>query len=193
MTPSRTIRLGAAAALAVLTLILSGMALAALNAGGEISLGPASLFPVAMGYDRDAEQILAPATPPPLAEQRRAVALSRSAIRQFPYDTSAWLRLAYVDALQHGGLSPQGVVLLDRSYDLVAVDPDVGLWRVRFALENSQRLPPDLRSAVRNEAFALSTSGKSRKDLKEMAPTIQNPAGRLSLALWLNRLSSVAK
>jgi hypothetical protein len=101
------------------------------------------------------------------------------------------LRLAYVDSLDHGGLTPAGAALLKRSYDLVAIDPEVGLWRIRFALENSQALSPDLRASVRNEASGLWKN--NRGPLHEMAPAIINPAGRLSLALWLQRLDSQAK
>ena len=83
------------------------------------------------------------------------------------------LRLAYLDSLQPGGLGPRGVAQLKRSYDLVAIDPDVGLWRIRFALENSQRLTPDLRSSVRNEALAMGSEGKSLSELKQMVATIR--------------------
>jgi hypothetical protein len=123
-----------------------------------------------------------------------AARLSRAAIAEFPYDTSAWLRLAYVDSLDHGGLSPAGIALLKRSYDLVAIDPEVGLWRIRFALENSQALSPDLRASVRNETSGLWKNWDDRAALHEMARSIINPAGRLSLALWLQGLESqVAK
>jgi hypothetical protein len=178
-----------AGALVVATFVLSLLALIALNAGGEARIGSMSLLQLAAGYDRRAETLLASAQPSP-ADRRQAAGLSRGAVRQFPYDTSAWLRLAYVDALEHGGLTPAGVALLSRSYQLVAVDPDVGLWRVRFALENSQALSHNLRENVRNEAFALGMNGDKRSELRQMAATIRNPAGRLSAALWLNRLEA---
>lgn len=187
MTWLRSIRLGAFAALALLTAALSIASLAALNSGGAFAG-----LRVAMGYDRAAEALLAEPTPPPAA-QGRAARLSHDAITRFPYDSAAWLRLAYVDWLANGRLTPQGAAWLKRSYDLVAVDPDVGLWRIHFALENSQSLSADLRADVRNEAFALLTNGSMRTELRQLMPTIHNPAGRLSLALWLSRPTTVAK
>ncbi|RAK60777.1 hypothetical protein DJ021_13660 [Phenylobacterium hankyongense] len=189
MTRAKALWTGGAGALAVVTFVLSLLALIALNAGGAARMGSATLLRLAAGYDRRAEILLASAEPSP-ADRRQAASLSRSAIEQFPYDTSAWLRLAYVDALEHRGLTPAGGALLSRSYELVAVDPDVGLWRVRFALENSQMLSHNLRANVRNEAFALGMNGDKRSELRQMAATIRNPAGRLSAALWLNRLEA---
>lgn len=181
-----TVRLTAMGALAAATALASTWALVALNTGGE-----APPMRIAAGYDRKAEPLLDGEALLRQTNRAEAARLSRAAIAQFPYDTSAWLRLAYVDSLDHGGLTPAGVALLKRSYDLVAVDPEVGLWRIRFALENSQALSPDLRASVRKEASALWKN--NRGPLHEMAPAIINPAGRLSLALWLQRLDSQAK
>jgi hypothetical protein len=182
--------LTAAVALAITTFTLSILSIYALNRGGEVRMGSDAVVQLAAGYDRRAEPMLAtPQIPPPPIRQE-AAALSRKATEQFPYDTSAWLRLAYVDALEHGGLTPAGVAMLQRSYDLVAVDPQVGVWRVAFALENSQALPSPLRVTVREEASTLWRSRSKRSELRKMADTIANPAGRLSLHLWLNRLDA---
>jgi hypothetical protein len=194
MNPRRTSGLAAAAVLAVTTLVSSILGLVALKSGGEARLGPATLMEVAAGYDRRATPILAgPAVPPPI-RRREAANLSRAAISQFPYDLGAWLRLAYVDYLDHGQLTPAGLSYLKRSYDLIAVDSELGQWRVRFALENSQSLTPELRASVRREVAAMWVNPNHRADLQRALPAIRNPAGRLSLALWLNRLdAAVAK
>lgn len=187
MTLARNMRVAAAATLASATVLLSVLSLVALNTGGA-----APAMHIAMGYDRAAETLLDTPHPTPVA-RADAARLSHAALKQFPYDTSPWLRLAYIDWLQNGRLTPTGLAMLKRSYDLIAVDPDVGEWRIRFALENSQSLSKDLRAAVRNEVLALMTNGKTRGELKQIQPTIQNPAGRLSLALWLSRPTTVAK
>lgn len=190
MTPARRWRLIAASGLAFAVLAASIVGLVALQAGGEARVGPIRLMRIAAGYDRRAEPMLAgPAIPPP-ATRRRASALSRAAIAQFPYDLGAWLRLAYVDDLDHGGLTAAGLFDLKRSYDLIAVDSELGFWRVRFALENSQALTPELRTSVRHEVTAMCQNPNHRVQLQKTVPTIQNPAGRLSLALWLNRLDA---
>jgi hypothetical protein len=191
---SRNQRLWALGGLAGLTLGASIVAMIALNAAGEAALGPFSLMRIAAGYDRRAEALLVGDGGLKAEARAKAAWLSRRALAEYPYDTSDWLRLAYVDALGHGSLSPAGVQALKRSYDLVAIDSFVGLWRVRFALENSQALPADVRASVRNEVIALWKNGENLQPLREMARTIRNPAGRLSLALWLNRLdAAVAK
>lgn len=176
----------AAASLAALTLAASALALTALNAGGDVRMGPVRLMALAAGHDRRAERLLAaePASPADLEEARR---LSQGALAQFPYDTAAWLRLAYIDSIRHGRLSPEGVEMLRRSYDLVPVDVHVGVWRVRFTLENAATVPRDLRDRARNEASALWRNPRRRAELKQTQPAINDPAGRLTLALWLNR------
>jgi hypothetical protein len=184
----------AAGLLAVATLTTSALGLIALQFGGEARVGPVPLLKIAAGYDRRAEPLLAAPKIPSPRERRSAVALSRGAIAQFPYDISAWLRLAYVDYLDHGGLTSSGLYDLKRSYDLVAVDSELGFWRVRFALENSPALTADVRASVRQEVSAMWTNPNHRRQLEKMGPAIHNPAGRLSLALWLNRLdAAVAK
>jgi hypothetical protein len=184
----------AAGLLATVTLTMSVLGLIALGSAGEARVGPVVLMKIAAGYDRRATPILAgPAIPPP-ARRREAAALSRGAISQFPYDLGAWLRLAYGDYLDHGQLTAAGLSYLKRSYDLIAVDSELGQWRVRFALENSQSLTPELRAAVRHEVAAMWLNPNHRAELQKAVPAIRNPAGRLSLALWLNRLDAgVAK
>jgi len=191
MKPHRMVRLCTLGTLAALTLALSVLGLTALNAGGEAGVGSASMK-IAAGYDRRAERLLRDPAQIDASARVRAERLSRAAIAQYPYDTSAWLRLAYVDSLEHGGLSPSGAAALKRSYDLVAIDPFVGLWRVRFGLENSQALTPELRASVRNEAFALWRNNQDQLSLRGMLDTLHNPVGRLSLGLWLNRLEAGA-
>jgi hypothetical protein len=194
MSPFKNLRLWALGGLGCLTLLTSLAAVIALNSAGEASLGPLTLMRIAAGYDRRAEFLLAGDRGLKADARAKSARLSRRALAEYPYDTSDWLRLAYVDALGNGSLSPAGLQVLKRSYDLVAIDSFVGLWRVRFALENSQSLSPDLRGSVRNEASALWKNGENRSTLREMASTIRNPAGRLSIALWLNRLDTpVAK
>jgi hypothetical protein len=192
MTVRREWRLAGASGLALVVLATSVSGLIALQAGGEARIGPISVMSVAAGYDRRAEPMLAGAAIPPPATRRAAAALSRAAIAQFPYDLGAWLRLAYVDYLDHGGLTSAGLFDLKRSYDLISVDSELGFWRVRFALENSQALTPELRASVRREVTAMCQNPNHRAELRQTVPTIHNPAGRLSLALWLNRLEPPA-
>lgn len=179
-----------AGGLALSTGVSCILALLALRAGGEVRLGPQPILSLAAGYDRKAEPLLAPTVPPPPVVRREAAELSRLAISQYPYDTGAWLRLAYVDALDNGRLTAAGEASLRRSYDLIAVDPQLGPWRIRFALAFGQALPKDLRDAVRNEVNALGRDGAARANLRQMVVAIPDPVGAVWLQLWLTQLES---
>lgn len=184
---ARAIRLPLLAALPFLTAVLCAGALWALNGGGEAKLGPLSLLKLSAGYARPAEKLLATPAPAPAAVDQ-ASRLSEEALRQFPYDSSSWLRLAYAETLRRGQLTPEGVALVRRSYEIAGVDIYAGVWRIGFVLENSQSIPRDVRASAKNEFQALWRDYHKRDDLKQMAVAVRNPAGRLSAALWLNGL-----
>lgn len=162
----------------------SVLALSSLNGGGALTLGPVDLAPIAAGYDRKANLALATANPSPMA-RATAAAASRAAIAQYPYDSGAWLRLAYLDQISHGHLTEEGMAALARSYDLIAVEPDFGIWRVGLALENSQALPKTMRAEVRKEVETLWAAPEDRMKLRQLQTQLVNPAGRLSLGLWI--------
>lgn len=183
----QSVKLAILCAVGGVTLVSSLLALASINGGGGVRVGDVHLLPLAAGYDRRARAELSPAESPPPAVRRAAADASRRAIAEFPYDSGAWLRLAYLDRLEHGELTPAGVAALSRSYDLVAVDSDFGVWRIAFALENSQALPRPLRASVKEEAAALWTVWSYRRDIRNLRMQLKNPAGRLSLLLWINQ------
>ena len=187
----RGIRLTALTALLAGCAVLSILGLIALRCGGRAAIGPATLLEVAAGYDRAAEQAVESPRPSPTA-LAGAAAASRAAIAQYPYDTRAWEMLAFVDRLENGRLTPAGVAALQRSYDLIGIDAANGLWRIRFALENSQAIPKSLRASVREEVAALWTFDEDRSRIIDLQPKLENPAGRLSLALWINQLQTTA-
>lgn len=176
-----------AGVLAAATALLAASALAALNGGGAFTLGGVRVMEIAAGYDAAADAILA--SPRRKAgDLARAATLSRKAIALNPYDSSAWLRLASIDVLEHGRLTEAGVASIRRSYDLVAFDPYVASWRIRFALEHWQDVPADLRAEVRAEAMALGGEWRHRNKMLPMLRDIRNPAARLTANLWAARI-----
>lgn len=187
----RSVRLAVMIGLVAACMLYSLLGLVALRRGGRCQVGSLTLIEIAAGYDRRADQDLA-SDRPTMAALSEAGRLSRAAIAQYPYDTRAWSRLAYIDRLEHGVLTPAGAADLQRSYDLVGIDPDIGVWRIRFALENSQAIPRDVRRSVREEVSALWTFDDDRARIVNLKTAIQNPAGRLSLALWVNQLQTTA-
>lgn len=190
MSAGRMTRLIAFAGLGGACLLSSLAALVSLNAGGAIRLGSLDLMPIAAGYDRRAQGETAPPEAPPPMVRSEAASRSRGAIGQYPYDTAAWLQLAYLDTLEHGQLTSAGVADLRRSYDLVAVDPDFAIWRITFALEHSQALPTPMLTTVGKEVEAVWTAGRYRAQLLNLRSQLQNPAGRLALFLWINDLQA---
>jgi hypothetical protein len=190
MKPGRTARMLVMGGACALTGITSLLALIALNGGGAVNLGRVAVTPIAAGYDRWAQGRLEDSHEPLATIRGDAQRASRAAIHQYPYDTGAWLRLAYLDGLDTDQLTPSGVSALQRSYDLVAADPDFGSWRVAFALEHSRALPQPLRASVRQEVDTLWRAGRDRQTLLNLRTQLHNPAGRLSLFLWINRLQA---
>lgn len=188
---TRAIRLPLLVALPAATAVLCLGALAALNGGGEARIGPLTLLKLSAGYARPAEKLLATPAPTPEAVAQ-ADDLSRRALRQFPYDNSSWLRLAYADRLRNGHLTPEGVALLRRSYEITGVDIYAGGWRIAFVLENSQAIPRDLRLSAKNEFQSLWRDYRRRRELQQMAVAVRNPPGRLSAGLWLNAAKASA-
>ena len=118
-----------------------------------------------------------------IAERKAA---AERLIRADPTNAHSWLTVSYADWLANRRLSPAGVAALDHSYAVNALNPDVGTWRVGFALENWADLTPQLRHDVVNEArFELKDpyylSGPMRARLK----TIASPEGHLAATLLL--------
>jgi hypothetical protein len=187
----RQIRLAVITGLVASCALLSSLGLIALRGGGRVAAGPVTLLEVAAGYDRRAVQDL-DSPHPSAATLADADAASRAAIADYPYDTHAWEMLAFVDRQEHGRLTPPGVAALQKSYDLIGIDPADGHWRIAFALENSQAIPRGLRASVREEVSARWTYWEDRNRIIDLQPKLENPAGRLSLALWINQLQSTA-
>ncbi|WP_340647151.1 hypothetical protein [Phenylobacterium sp.] len=182
----RSAPLWIAGSLTAVTGLLALLHLSALITGGEVSLGSWRLAAVGAGYTRKAEDLVSTrsATAGDLA---KAEQLSGLALREFPYDTSSWIRLAYIDHLRHGDPSPIGLRAFERSYDLVAIDPQFGPWRIHFALERWDKLPNNLKKAVRGEAEALSTEGRSRAKLQAALAAVKNPDSTVLATLWRQR------
>ena len=85
-------------------------------------------------------------------------------------------------------MTPAGVAALQRSYDLVAYDPDEASWRIAFALQHWADVPPELKAEVKAEAMAVGTHWRHRARIVEVLKGVTNPAGRLTAALWVSQI-----
>lgn len=175
----------AMAALPLAACLGSILVLAALSTG-TARIGSWPLLNLSVGHDRAAEKALEGS-----AKDRLVVAeaSTREALRIAPFDTYAWLRLASIDRQREAGLSPQGLAAFQSSYDLVAYDPQLARWRVRFALENWTALNATVREAVEQEARVLAQDGTHRRYIRRDLQQISDPTGRMIAAFWLNRFA----
>jgi hypothetical protein len=174
MTAATMIKSALMALAGLSTLIAAGATYVALVAPSD---EPAP-FSLAAAENRRATQALG-LTPP---DFETATGATRKALAQAPYDPSAWLRLAYIDAAD-GELGPEGLQALERSYQLLPFDQYVAVWRVRFALEHWGALSPSIRAAVKSETFAFASTSRYYVMMSSLA-AVENPIGRLPAAMW---------
>jgi hypothetical protein len=161
------------AVLAGATLLAALLCLWALEGGGESAPGVA----VAVGYDRAADPAVSK------SDWADAVRLSRAAVRRYPYDISAWMRIAFVQS-KAGPMGPEAKAAIQKSYDLVAYDPDLAYWRVGFCLEHWSELTPEIRKAVSSEVHTVGADAGHRGKLIQVMRSVRDPAGRLAGAFW---------
>jgi O-antigen ligase len=173
------------AGLAVVTAGFAILAWVSLQFGAP-RLGGFEVLPLAAGFDRQASRLMESSSPAALDAARRA---SLKALSLSPDDTSAALRLAYIDVLRNGHLTAVGEAHFAGSYQRVPLDQAVALWRIRFALENWTNIDPVTRVLVRREFDALLSTGLHRRALLNMLAQVESPYGRLVARFWTSRAS----
>jgi hypothetical protein len=90
----------------------------------------------------------------------KAEKLSWAALERSPGRADAWTRLAYVDVIRHGALTPQGLSDLALSYKVAPFGPEsLRHWRVEFVLSRWDEVGDDLRDAALREAHAATVGG----------------------------------
>ncbi|WP_369062133.1 O-antigen ligase family protein [Caulobacter sp. 73W] len=185
--PAAVVASGLGAAVASIGAVLVLVALPS----GDAKVGGVSVLKLAIGYDRAAERELANGTTKThLDNAQRA---SMEAQKLFPFDTSAWLRLVYIDHLRLGRMKSGAASLFERSYDLVAYDPYVARWRIRFGLENWTELTPDSRESVAAEAKLLLEDQGFRRYVTDDLKAIRSPSGRMVASFWLNQVGGAQR
>lgn len=160
------------------------LGLVSLNTGAAVVAGPLALG-LTGGVDEAAYQALSPPARLDVAERKARQALALS-----PYQNNARLRLAYIETVRHGHVTPAASALIDESYDLLPVDADVAAWRIRFALEHWSEVSVRTRQAVHAEVEVFARVGSSDTDVRPILRSISNPSGRVAAALWLNTLDA---
>ncbi|WP_444746113.1 hypothetical protein [Phenylobacterium sp.] len=170
---------GGLVAFAILSL---GMALAALLALDPIGAPIKSPLVLTLGQSRTIDAALAEAPP----DLRVAAEANGRIVALAPYDSSARLRIAYIDSLD-GQLGDEGLSALALSYQLLPFDQYVSTWRISFALNHWGNLTPDVRRAVEAETFAFAQTGRRRELLTALA-AVDSPIGAVPAAFWAKRI-----
>lgn len=171
---------GGACALAALSMAAP---LLAAKVGGDLSAWPtAPADALAVSIERGLAR--KPVSPEDLARLDR---LSRREVTSRPGSGSAWLRRAAVDAA--AGLDGPSAVALERSFTVAPLQTSLFDARTWFAYERWDRLTPTARAQTISQLSAeWRRANWKRKGFVKLANTIQNPAGRVGLALQLTAL-----
>lgn len=111
--------------------------------------------------------------------------LIRRELRFSPMDIPAWLRQAALESQVAGKLSGPARAALSASYRWAPVDASVARWRLAFMFEHWDQLDPQLRDDAMTELQGLLIQPANIEILRQLEPTIRNPAGRLACRLLI--------
>jgi hypothetical protein len=115
------------------------------------------------------------------AIQRRA-ALAVLAAR--PMESSAWLRLAYADRLQHGRLTDEGRHAVEMSYLVLPYAGPGTPWRLQFVLDDWTGVSGQIRQdAMREMQIVKRDAYPLRLATYKAIGKVRNASGQLSAAL----------
>jgi hypothetical protein len=121
----------------------------------------------------DAQGALPPAARPEVR------ALIRQELALSPFNTSAWLRLAALEADANGGrLNGTAGAALSASYRYAPIDPEVALWRTAFVFNHWGDAPPDVRTWAERETRLLAQ--RDPKAFANLMGQIRDPSGALA-------------
>lgn len=181
--PARRIGLWLAAGFALTVVFATGWTIYALSAPQGAFATMAPLSPV---HEARAVQALSGARGPAGLDQ--AEAETRAALAASPALASAWVRLAYIDAVRHGALTATGRQALERSYEISPLGPDVSQSRLRIVFG----LWPTMPEAIRDQAFVELTALRRRDwhGAHALVREIRDPAGRLAAGMQLASLDA---
>jgi hypothetical protein len=134
-----------------------------------------------------AERLMARADPKGTnsAIQRRA---AEAVLAARPMESSAWLRLAYADRIEHGRLTDEGRHAVDMSYLVLPYAGAGTPWRLTFVLDNWTQITPQGRQDALHEIDVLKRDYYIFYATRSAVQQVLNPAGRMVIVLLgLNR------
>jgi hypothetical protein len=123
------------------------------------------------------------------AEIAAVTDLTDRELAQSPGSASGWLRLAFLKTETTHKAGDEVSALIERSFLVGPLDPDVFAWRTRFALEHWDQVSHAVRDDVMAQSRASWSVWPQKILLGRLAPSIGNPAGRLALTLAVRQLA----
>jgi O-antigen ligase len=120
----------------------------------------------------------------------RAKALTRRELELSPARADGWLRLAVIASMER---QPKATLsgMLEKSYLVAPLDPQIFAARTRFVLEHWN----EVSAGVREEALEAVRAGWlnwiGQREIQTLAKRVANPAGRLAISLETAKLSSL--
>jgi len=146
--------------------------------------------PLAPAFATRADNLLDGKTGPlSPAEITSATDLTDRELAQSPGSASGWLRLAFLKTKTTHKADDDVSALIERSFLVGPLDPDVFAWRTRFALEHWDQVSPAVRDDVMAQLRASWSVWPQKMLLGRLVPSIVNPAGRLALTLAVRQLA----
>lgn len=177
---------GLTSVLAVVTIGGAGCALWEIQLASRFGHEPPNWIPLNGVYGAKAHAIVKTLEADPGVDLRPAKALSWRQLALSPANHYAWLRLAFIDVVENGNLTRQGVVYLQRSYDVAPYDSLA--WRMNIAFETWPALSPDLRAAVIDDLKVNWRTNRRRRLYADLPRRVQNPQGLAALNAVLAEL-----
>jgi O-antigen ligase len=177
---TRSVPAATAMVIGALVFVFGGSAFASLSG---LDGNTPRLLPIAAVYGKQADRLLGASSDIPVAVRARAAELTYHELSLDPASATGWLRLAYIRSLEQPANQSEISDLVEKSFLVAPLDPDVLEWRTRFCLEHWDRVSTAVRGDVLAQARISWSIWPQKMLLAKMPATIANPAGRLSIGM----------
>lgn len=174
--------------------LIGGLAIAACASSTTVAIAlatPHSAFANALGlaqvHEARASRLAASATQ---VDRDKARAETTLSLRQAPANSTAWLRLAYIESVSPEGFGEQANLALSRSYSVAPFGPDDTGWRLAFAFNHWPALTVSNRKRAIEELSYIAAQRSPK--VARLREEVTHSAGYLALSLTLSSISAGA-
>ena len=175
-----------ASVFAVSTALATGIVLWELRFAERFGHEIPDWIPLGSVYGAKAHDIIKGLDTEPKVDLTAAKVLTWRQLRQSPVNHYAWLRLAFIDIVEHDHLTADGLMALQHSYEVAPYDALT--WRIKMGFETWPSLSPDLRAAVIDDLKVNWKTGRRRRAYMALPSQVVNPVGQAVLADTVQQL-----